>query len=121
MTWDKRPDPIFTGEPGTFEALGVGHTNVVHDPNGGYHLFYVGIGLDEHLRMGHAYSDDGIVWERDPNNPIFEGVAGEFDAGVTGGPSAVFVDGELWLYYMGTGAPDFSQPTFFALSKGVCE
>lgn len=121
LSWEKRDDPIFTGEPDTFEALGVGHTNVVRDPSGGYHLFYVGIGLDEQLRMGHAYSDDGLAWQRNPNNPIIEGVAGEFDAGVVGGPSALFVDGELWLYYMGTGSPDFSQPAYFGLSKGTCE
>ena len=121
IQWSKRAEPIFRGQLGTFEALGVAHTNVVKDPRGGYHLFYVGIGTDENLRMGHAFSNDGLVWDRNPKNPIIEGVMGSFDAGLAGGPSAVFVGDTIYLFYMGTPKPDFSEPTRFALSIGSCE
>lgn len=120
ITWEKHPEPIFRGEGAMFDAVGVGHTNVVADPAGGYHLFYVGIGLDEFLRMGHAWSEDGLDWEPNPNNPIIVGAAGEWDEGLVGGPSAVFVDGVLRLYYMGTPAPDFLQTVHFAMSEGRC-
>lgn len=114
ITWTKRPDPVFVRDPGVeFEALGVSHPNVVADPRGGYHLFYVGIGVDEDLRMGHAYSVDGFTWERNPANPIIEGVPGEFDAGMVGGPSALFVGDRLELFYMASTKPDFSEPVHF--------
>lgn len=112
VTWAKRPDPVLVGED-EFEALGVSDPNVVADPRGGYHLFYVGIGMDERLRMGHAYSEDGLTWERNPANPIIAGVDGEFDAGLVGGPSALFVDGRLELFYMATTKPDFTEPVRF--------
>ena len=114
ITWTKRPDPVFVRDPGaSFEAHGVSHANVVADPRGGYHLFYVGIGVDEALRMGHAYSADGFTWERDPANPIIEGVPGAFDAGMVGGPSALFVGDRLELFYMASTKPDFSEPVHF--------
>lgn len=94
---------------------------MIADPVEGYHLFYVGIAGDETLRMGHAWSADGLAWEPNPNNPIFSGVPGEWDAGLVGGPSAVFVDGELRLYYMGTPKPDFSLPVRFAMTTGRCQ
>lgn len=119
VTWAKRPEPVLVGGGDGFESLGVSHPNVVADPRGGYHLFYVGIGADEELRMGHAYSTDGIVWERNPANPIIVGEPGGFDAGLVGGPSAVFVDGELQLFYMGTPKPDFSEPVRFLRTVGT--
>ncbi len=112
ITWTKRPEPVFVGGD-SFEALGVSHPDVVADPRGGYHMFYVGIGEDEQLRMGHAYSDDGITWERNPANPIIVGEPGEFDEGLVGGPSAVFVGDDLHLFYMGTTKPDFSESVRF--------
>lgn len=119
ITWTKRPDPVFSGGDAEFETLGVSHADVVADPRGGYHLFYVGIGADERLRMGHAYSEDGFTWERNPANPIIAGEPGEFDEGLVGGPSAVFVGDELQLFYMGTTKPDFSEPVRFLRTVAI--
>jgi len=63
--------------------------------------------------MGHAYSDDGLVWERNPANPIIVGEDRDFDEGLVGGPSAVFAGDELHLFYMGTTKPDFTEPVRF--------
>lgn len=51
----------------------------------GYHLFYSGsnditsVGVPGYANgIGHAYSDDGLTWTKDPDNPIFrytDGVA----------------------------------------------
>ena len=121
LAWEKNPEPIFRSSGQSFDAIGVSHTHVIADPVEGYHLFYVGIAGDETLRMGHAWSADGLAWEPNPNNPIVSGVPGEWDAGLVGGPSAVFVDGELRLYYMGTPKPDFSLPVRFAMTTGRCQ
>ncbi len=120
VTWTKHPEPVFLGQGVDFDLAGVSHTHVIKDPTDGYHLFYVGIGLDEDLRLGHAWSADGLAWEPNPANPIIEGVAGEWDARLVGGPSALFVDGALRLYYMGTPEPDFSEPVHFAMTQGTC-
>jgi hypothetical protein len=112
ITWNRQPESVLEGGEG-FEALGVSHPDVVADPRGGYHMFYVGIGEDEQIRMGHAYSEDGIEWERNPANPIIAGVPGEFDAELVGGPSAVFVGDELQLFHMATTKADFTESVRF--------
>lgn len=111
---------MFRGQGLGFDEFGVGHTNVVKDPVDGYHLFYVGISADEVLRLGHAWSADGLTWEPNPNNPVIAGEVGAWDEGLVGGPSAVVVDGALRVYYMGTPRSDFSQAVHFALTTADC-
>ena len=121
VVWTKRDEPVFRGQGLEFDAFGVGHTNVVKDPVDGYHLFYVGISADELLRLGHAWSADGLVWQPNPGNPVLSGEPGEWDAGLVGGPSALIVDGALRVYYMGTPLSDFSRPVHFAVTNAACE
>ncbi len=120
VVWTKREEPVFRGQGLGFDEFGVGHTNVVKDPVDGYHLFYVGISADEVLRLGHAWSADGLTWEPNPNNPVIAGEVGAWDEGLVGGPSAVIVDGALRVYYMGTPRSDFSQAVHFALTTADC-
>jgi len=53
--------------------------------DGTYHMYYVGHGEDvagwlDELNVGHATSTDGVVWEKDPANPVLTyGAAGEWD------------------------------------------
>jgi hypothetical protein len=71
--WVKNPVPVF--EPGLLagsqaqpweDQTFVGHTNVVEDPDGlGYHLFY-----STRWAIGHAFSDDGLLFVRNPDNPM---------------------------------------------------
>ncbi len=117
--WVKQPDPVFVGNSGSFDRLGVGHVNVIRDSSGRFHMFYVGIGEDEVLRLGHAASKDGKTWTRNPNNPILEGKSGEWDAGFVGGPSAIILNNEIYLYYMGSPTKDFID-VHFARTKAVC-
>lgn len=120
LVWTKSETPVFRGANVEFDVLGVSHTNVVKDPIDGYHLFYVGIAANEDLRLGHAWSPDGLDWQPNPANPILSGVPGEWDARLVGGPSALIIDGTLRLYYMGTTVPDFSAPVRFAMTEAVC-
>jgi hypothetical protein len=66
LVWEKHPEPVFRSSGQDFDAIGVSHTHVIADPVEGYHLFYVGIALDETLRMGHAWSADGLTWGQPP-------------------------------------------------------
>ncbi len=66
-TWDKEDNnPVFSPLPGSWETYNfVGHTNIMADPVAGYHLYY----FSAH-GIGHAYSSDGIGWQRNPANPM---------------------------------------------------
>jgi len=116
ITWERRADPVFTAGPaGTWDEVLVSHTNVVADPGGGYHLFYFGSSFADHARcdaaggclltpgsIGHAFSEDGVSWTRDPANPMITPQG--FGAWSVGGPSALIEDGVLKLWYFGTPA-----------------
>ncbi len=119
-TWTKRPEPVFVGGGKPFEVNGVAHTQVTPDPVKGYHLFYAGIAADETLRIGQAYSEDGIVWEADPDNPVVDHTAGSWNDAIVGGPTATFVQNQLFLYYMGSKKADFSGESHFGLMTGSC-
>ena len=52
--------------------------------------------------IGLATSEDGIHWERNPNNPILEPRDGQWDAWSVQGPTAIIHNNEIWLWYFGT-------------------
>lgn len=140
-TWVKANQrlPVFkpqtvlgTPSPLDWERRAVGQVNVIADPNCGYHMFYYGNNAagGPGAKIGHAWSRDGITWQRNPNNPIFcplicydstpntcppdSGVVGCFgcepldlqtmgpSADRVGGPAAMFLPGsnQIALYYM---------------------
>lgn len=115
ITWERRADPVFTAGPaGAWDEVLVSHTHVIAGPGGGYHLFYFGSSLADHARcdaaggclltpgsIGHAFSEDGVTWTRDPA-PILSPQG--FSAWSVGGPSALIEDGVLKLWYFGTPA-----------------
>ncbi len=110
INWTRRPQPVFTlGARGRWDEMWTSHVNVVADPGGGYHMFYFGSAPSDYRdgiemqrgAIGHAYSSDGIVWERNPGNPILSPRAGEADAWTLGGPSAVVENGRIRVWYFG--------------------
>jgi len=132
IRWTKHPQPVFepTDTRGTFDPVTVSHTDVIKDPQFGYHLFYAGGGAIDSL--GHAFSPDGLTWLRDPANPIVPGqttpieeqtflTQGKFDQAV-GGPSALLKDGDIDLYYMRSapGKRNFSSGNTVALLSAPC-
>ena len=135
VNWTKHPEPVFlpTRASGTFDPVVVSHTNVIKDPQFGYHLFYAGGGAIDSI--GHAFSPDGINWQRDPANPVVPGqtapldepgepaflTQGDFDQAV-GGPSALLKDGNVYLYYMRSapGKRNFSGGNTVALLSAPC-
>lgn len=94
--------PVFSGEPGRFDAMHTCDPSVLH-VGGRYYLYYTGAAGD-HAHgnaIGVASSADGMAWTRGPA-PIVT-AAGEVHRGNVygaGQPSAVFLDG--WFYLMFT-------------------
>lgn len=129
MRWSRRKDPVFDkGGQGAWDELWVSHTSVVPDLVMGYHLFYVGTAAADYCEgcdmqrgaIGHAYSTDGITWQRDVKNPILAPQEGAWDAWTVGGPSVIFRNNEVLLWYFGQ---EKSQEigTSIGLLNGTCE
>ena len=113
--WQRAPQPVFEpGPAGAWDEILVSHTNVVPDPAGGYHLFYLGVSQAQQAQcsaqgscpfyepgsIGHAFSSDGTTWTRDAA-PVLVPDATAGDGFMVGGPSAVFRNGRLELFYFG--------------------
>lgn len=114
VQWEKHQDPVF--EPaadGAWDDAVVSHTNVVFHPVQGYHMFYFGTSAENYRRgeengaammtgsIGHAFSRDGVTWERDAN-PVLSVVPDSWEAWTVGGPSSVIQDDEVKLWYFAT-------------------
>jgi hypothetical protein len=134
LNWNRRAEPVFEPDPNSdWESRIVGHTHVIADPGGGYHLFYIGEtdedficaeGIEcfyQHASIGHAFSEDGINWQRNPNNPILEpGGAGAFDEHMVHGPSAMIKDGKIMLWYFGSELNSDTGAAKFGLATADC-
>jgi len=105
-------NPVLTmGEPGTWDAGALGSMTVLR-VGATYHLYYEawGVRSDEEwsaeeytsLQIGHATSSDGIVWTKDPANPVVpKGDNGSWDADGTWDPFVLYEDGEFKMWYGG--------------------
>ena len=99
VDWVRRPQPVFQWTPEQYGEESWNfpvHTNVTADPGGGYHLFYIGM-----YGLRHAYSADGVNWERNVNNPMVPSWGEPGRKIQLGGPSAIWQeDGEVMLFHM---------------------
>jgi DNA-binding beta-propeller fold protein YncE len=63
---------LLPGTVGEWDSLGVAAPSVFYD-NGRFQMWYQGTDGVE-WQTGRATSVDGVTWERDPRNPVFDGV-----------------------------------------------
>src|SRR4029453_15584709 len=68
--------------------------------------------------IGHAFSEDGIRWERDPKNPILSPRPGQSDAWTVGGPSAIVEEGRIRLWFFGN--PTSGLASEIELAEAAC-
>jgi hypothetical protein len=52
-------------------------------------------------RLGHAWSDDLVIWTRDDDDPKLEGTAGDWDSDMQCYPHVFRCDGKVYLLYNG--------------------
>ena len=84
-----------------------------------FHLYYEGglTGCGD-LQVGHATSTDGLVWVKDPCNPVLQpGKTGEWDAGATWDPFVIYEDGVFKMWYGGELAGHRDFQCGYAVSK----
>lgn len=115
ISWTRMSnDPVLQVGPfGSWEGNNI-HTPMVLFENNRYHMWYLGAS-DEFLfggtvQTGFALSNDGIVWAKDPSNPVLRnGGPGSLDSIVAAG-LVIFKTDET-TYRMAYGASDLA--TFF--------
>lgn len=125
--WTRLPDPVFVrSASGNWDDLWVSHVNVVADRVSGYHMFYFGSKASEYVegavmqkgRIGHAYSANGTAWTRNTHNPIISPRAGNIDAWMVGGPSAIAEVGKMRLWFFGTPTSAITSQAQLAEASG---
>ncbi|MBQ3015566.1 MAG: hypothetical protein IJD79_02165 [Clostridia bacterium] len=101
----RKANPIFVrNRKNKFECDRLGGCQVLHTPDMGYLMFYIGYENINTARICVARSDDGITnWERCSLNPIVGPTVGEWDEDATYKPSAIWIPelGEWRVYYNG--------------------
>ncbi|MCA9753218.1 MAG: hypothetical protein KC591_13585, partial [Gemmatimonadetes bacterium] len=84
---------------------------------GQYHLWYSGVAADQHSRIAHATSPDGIVWTKDAANPVMDlGLPGSLDDQELIHPFAIYESPRFRLWYNGYGGTPDAQRILYAES-----
>jgi predicted GH43/DUF377 family glycosyl hydrolase len=114
LTWTKYDDPATTEAPfaesdpvlvpgiaGSWDEAMVWESTVRHTPCG-WEMYYTGAPSLLEAAIGYARSEDGIVWMKDPANPIYD--AADDPVTMTTGdivevPTVIDVGSERWMYY----------------------
>ena len=82
----------------------VSHTNASHpvvtEDGTGWRLYYAASGDDGRTRIYSAYSDDGLTFSRDLDDPVQSGESWD-DLGQFPHSIQTFDDGSQWLWYTG--------------------
>ena len=109
ISWQIDPQPMVS--PGTKSAWDSQRieTPSVIKVNGVYHMYYAGSNADAAAAgtssIGHATSPDGIVWTKDPSNPVVTAqttITTQWGYGGVGEPAVVYnpLSGIFYLYYV---------------------
>ena len=106
VRWQKhRDNPILElGEPGMFDAVGLGEPAVWAE-QGWYWMLYTARDRVEHRRLGLARSRDGIQWSRVTQQPVLQG-GQEWNAAVVCDPHVIphlMPQGDGSVVYFGGG------------------
>jgi len=105
VRWQKlKSNPILElGEPGAFDETGLGEP-AVWLWQGRYWMAYTGRDRREHRRIGLAWSEDGVRWQRLPAETVFAG-AQAWNAAVVCDPSVLLENGRIRVWFGGGDRP----------------
>ncbi len=102
IDWTKHPDnPVMVpGSAGEWDEHLDGIGSVIFYKNL-YHMWYRGFN-NSGGSIGHATSPDGIIWTKDPNNPVFEkGPSGSWDQDAIFCGDVTHINDTLHMWYTG--------------------
>ncbi len=103
ITWikDTLNNPVLdVGPNGAWDDVWISCPSVIFDGSE-YHMWYSGYdGTNSaYIKIGHASSPDGIVWTKDPSNPVL--TPGNWDYPRVDFPEVVFDGAEFHMWYSG--------------------
>ena len=111
--WTPHPNNpvLMPGPKGTWDAGALGSMSVIK-VGGVYHMYYEAWGArsdkkwdhEEYnsLQIGHATSQDGVHWTKDPANPVVpKGTGADWDKDGTWDPFVIHEDGVFKMWYGG--------------------
>ena len=125
IKWNRHPQPVLDlGKNNSWDDIIVSHPHVITDSEK-YHMFYFGTNLKDYCsdctmqpgKIGHAYSTDGINWQRNPN-PIISTGSG-WEKWTIGGPSALLQNNQIKLWYFGNPKSD-SIESYIGMATASC-
>lgn len=101
----KSGNPVMTpGSSTSWDKETIGFGSVIYY-NNKYHMWYTGGSTSDLLyrwRIGHATSDDGITWIKDPNNPVLvEGPSGSWEEHFVHNPKVMVINNTFHMWYTG--------------------
>jgi predicted GH43/DUF377 family glycosyl hydrolase len=102
VTWENYPgNPVLRDGIGAdWDGEFVSQPSVLYD-GAGYHMWYAAYDGTS-LRIGHATSSDGAVWNKHAGNPVLDvGASGAWDAGGVSNPSVLVDGGQYHMWYSG--------------------
>jgi len=103
VEWTAHPNPVVTvGAPGSWDDRNVFGPRVLFDgESGSYQMWYGGERSDFKSHFGYATSTDGIIWTKDPANPVFPRGTASWESNDIAFPEVLF-DGKLYhMWYSG--------------------
>ena len=73
VTWQYRNNPLLPlGKKGQWDVVWATWASVVRLGSKDWRMYYTGRDRARHLRIGLAFSDDGVTWEKYQGNPILD-------------------------------------------------
>jgi predicted GH43/DUF377 family glycosyl hydrolase len=102
VVWEKHAqNPVLDVETGgAWDAEGVSSPTVLVDGTG-YAMFYTGSDGD-HTRIGYATSADGVLWNKQGENPVLDvGASGSFDDASVSSPIVLYDETRYCMFYTG--------------------
>lgn len=109
MTWQKAAEnPVVgKGSPGDWDESWVESPTVVKVGEK-FFMWYTGVDSEMHFRIGLATSDDGILWTKALENPVFAPESSnEWENGAVYAPSVVWDEDQFVMFYVGLNAVTF--------------
>lgn len=101
MEWIKhKHNPVLKRGIEEYDMAKVGGCDVIKY-KGIYHMFYIGYENIDNARICHAFSKDGINWERDRDNPILSPAKDMWDKHAVYKPTVCLDENRLYLWYNG--------------------
>jgi predicted GH43/DUF377 family glycosyl hydrolase len=103
VTWVPHPaNPVMEpGPPAEWDGENIDNASVVVVADT-FHMFYSAVDDNDENRIGHATSPDGLVWTKDPANPVLDhGPGGSWDDQETMHPFVLYEEPVFRMWYNG--------------------